>query len=131
MSALMRHRHTEQDGVVGSPRVWEALRYTGDRGGRHRVARLMRRAGLRGIPQRRRWRTTPSGTPPTGPRNHLERDFTAPAPNTTWVTDSPDMRTAEQWWYRCLVRDLYSGVVVGWSMRPRQDRQLVVQAVVM
>ena len=27
--------------------------------------------------------------------------------------------------------DLYSGVVVGWSMSPRQDRQLVVQAVLM
>jgi putative transposase len=29
------------------------------------------------------------------------------------------------------VLDLYSGLVVGWSMSPRQDRQLVVQAVLM
>jgi putative transposase len=35
------------------------------------------------------------------------------------------------WLSRCIVLDLYSGRVVGWSMSPRQDRQLVVQAVLM
>ena len=30
-----------------------------------------------------------------------------------------------------MVVDLYSGQVVGWSMSPRQDRQLVLQAVLM
>jgi len=45
--------HAEHDGVVGSPRIWEDLRYAGERCGRHRVARLMRRAGLQGVPQRR------------------------------------------------------------------------------
>jgi putative transposase len=33
--------------------------------------------------------------------------------------------------YLCIVLDLYSGLVVGWSMSPHQDRQLVVQAVLM
>ena len=32
--------HAEHDGVVGSPRIWEDLRYAGERCGRHRVARL-------------------------------------------------------------------------------------------
>jgi transposase-like protein len=36
-------------------------------------------------------------------------------------------RTAEHWLYLCVVLDLYSGLMVGWSMSPRQDRQLVVQ----
>lgn len=83
----IRQLHADSDGVIGSPRIWEDLRYAGERWGRHRVARLMRRAGLRGLPQRRRGRTKPSGTPPAGTRNHLERDFTATAPNTKWVTD--------------------------------------------
>ena len=69
----IRQLHADSDGVIGSPRIWEDLRYAGERCGRHRVARLMRRAGLRGVPQRRRWRTTPSGTPPAGIRNHLDR----------------------------------------------------------
>ena len=41
------------------------------------------------------------------------------------------IRTAEHWLYRCIVVDWYSGVVGGWSMSPRQDRQLVVQALLM
>ena len=46
--ARIRQLHADQDGVVGSPRIWEDLRYAGERCGRHRVARLMRRAGLTG-----------------------------------------------------------------------------------
>lgn len=127
----MRALHIELDGVIGSPRMWEELRYAGERCGRHRVARLMRGAGLQGVPQRRRWRRKASGAPPAGTQNHLERDFTATAPNTKWVTDITYIRTAEHWLYLCIVLDLYSGLVVGWSMSPRQDCQLVVQAVLM
>jgi putative transposase len=61
----------------------------------------------------------------------LERDFTAIAPHTKWVTDITYVRTAEHWLYLCIVLDLYSGLVVGWSMSARQDCQLVVQAVLM
>jgi putative transposase len=111
--------------------MWEDLRYTGERCGRHRVARLMRRAGIQGVPQRRSWRKKPSSPRPSAIRNHLDRDFRAAAPNTKWVTDITDIRTAEHWLYLCIVLDLYSGLVVGWSMSPRQDRQLVVQAVLM
>jgi putative transposase len=71
------------------------------------------------------------GTPPAGTCNHLERDFTATAPNTKWVTDITYVRTAEHWWYLCVVLDVCSGLVVGWSMSPRQERQLVLQAVLM
>jgi putative transposase len=71
----------------------------------------------------------PSGTLPAGIRNHLERDFTATAPNTKWVTDITYVRTAEHWLHLCVVLDLYPGVIVGWSMSARQDCQLVVQAV--
>jgi putative transposase len=127
----IRRLHTASDGISGSPRVWEELRYAGERCGRHRVARLMRGAGLQGVPQRRRWRRKASGFPPAGTQNLVERDFTATAPNTKWVTDITYIRTAEHWLYLCVVLDLYSGVVVGWSMSPRQDCHLVVQAVLM
>ena len=127
----IRVLHAHHDGVVGSPRIWEDLRYAGERCGRHRVARLMRRAGLQGVPQRRQWRKKPSGARPRGPRNHLERDFSAAAPNTKWVTDITYIRTAEHWLDLGVVLDVYSGLVVGWSMSSRQNRQLVVQAVLM
>lgn len=55
----IRELHIDHDGVLGSPRIWEDLRYEGERCGRHRVARLMRSAGLQGVPQRRQWRRKP------------------------------------------------------------------------
>ena len=79
----IRALHADQDGVGGSLRIWEDLRYAGERWGRHRVARLMRRAGLQGVPQRRSWRKQPSGPRPSRTWNHLDRDFRAerPTPN--------------------------------------------------
>jgi putative transposase len=127
----IRSLHAESDGVFGSPRMWEELRYVGEPCSRNRVARLMRDDGLRGIPQRRRWRTKRTGTRPDHVQNHLARDFTADEPNTKWVTDITYIRTAEGWLYLAVVVDLYSGRVVGWSMSARQDRQLVLQAVLM
>lgn len=123
--------HAQSDGVMGSPRIWDELRYAGEPCGRNRVARLMRQQGIQGIPQRRRWRKKVSGQRPATVANHLSRDFSAEAPNTRWVTDITYIRTAEHWLYLCVVLDLHSGIVVGWSMSPRQERQLVIQAVLM
>ena len=127
----IRSLHAQSDGVFGSPRMWQELRYLGEPCSRNRVARLMRDDGLRGIPERRRWRKKPTGTRPDHVQNHLSRDFKAHKPNTKWVTDITYIRTAEGWLYLSVVVDLYSGRVIGWSMSPRQDRQLVIQAVLM
>ena len=127
----IRHLHAESDGVMGSPRIWEALRYAGESCSKNRVARLMRVNRLQGIPQRTRWYKKPSRRRPDGIHNHLERDFTADQINTKWVTDITYVRTEEHWLYLCVVVDLYSGIVVGWSMSHRQERQLVIQAVLM
>lgn len=123
--------HAESDGVLGSPRIRDELRYAGEACSLKRVARLMRAHGLRGIPQRRRWQKKTPGERPADVANHLARDFTAALPNTKWVTDITYIRTAEHWLYLCVVLDLHSGIVVGWSMSHRQERQLVLQAVLM
>ena len=79
--------HEDSDGVKGSPRIWDDLRYEGESCGLNRVTRLMREAELRGIPQRRRWRNKPTGERPDGIVNRLQRDFSAETANTKWVTD--------------------------------------------
>ena len=127
--ARIRVLHEESDGVFGSPRMYNELRLQGETCSRNRVARLMRSNGLRGIPQRKRWRTKASGIRPDHVRNRLARDFTAAEPNTKWVTDITYIRTGEGWLYLCVVVDLFSGRIVGWSMSARQDSQLVLQAV--
>ena len=123
--------HEASDGVLGSPRITEDLQHEGETCSLNRVARLMRHAGIRGVPVKKRQRSLPSGVRPGHVKNHLSRDFKADRPNKKWVTDITFIRTGEGWLYLCVVVDLYSKLVVGWSMSGTQDRQLVIQAVLM
>ena len=127
----IRQIHAESDGVIGMPRMHERLAFEGERASPNRVARLMASAELYGLPQRRRWRHKRVGARPSHVRNHLERDFAANEPNTKWVTDITYIRTGEGWLYLCVVLDLFSKKVVGWSMDTLQDRNLVLRAVLM
>jgi putative transposase len=128
----IRALHGESDGVLGAPRIWEDLREEGEQCSLNRVARLMRMDKIQGIPCKKRYRRKPSGSRPSNVENHLARDFAADEPNTKWVTDITYIRIAGgQWLYLCVVVDLYSGLVVGWSMSRCQNRQLVLQAVLM
>jgi putative transposase len=123
--------HKESDGVFGSPRIWEELRYQGETCGLNRVARLMQNAEIKGIPSRKQWRKRKSSQRPDHVMNHLERDFTASEPDAKWVTDITYIRTGEGWLYLAVIIDLYSRQVIGWSMSHRMEKQLVIQAVLM
>lgn len=127
----IRELHEASDGVMGMPRMHEELVEEGEHASPNRIARLMRNAGLFGVPQRQRWRNKRSGSRPAFVRNHLERDFEASEPNTKWVTDITYIRTGEGWLYLCVVLDLHSKLVVGWSMSTVQNRSLVLDAVLM
>ena len=127
----IRDLHTASDGVLGRRRMHEDLCYEGETAGINRVGRLMKRDGLYGIPQKRRWRKKASQPRPSSVQNHLDRDFEASTANTKWATDITYVRTADDWLYLCVVIDLYSRLVIGWSMSAVQDRQLVLQAVLM
>lgn len=127
----IRELHAASDGVLGRRRIHEDLRYEGETASINRIGRLMKLDGLYGIPQKRRWRKKASQPRPSTVHNHLDRDFEASTPNTKWATDITYVRTAEDWLYLCVVIDLYSRLVVGWSMSAVQDRQLMLQAVLM
>lgn len=128
---LIREQHERSDGTLGAPRIRDELNYRGQSCGVNRVARLMRLEGLQGIPQKRRWRKKGSTERPAAITNELKRDFTAERPNQKWVTDITYIPTAEGWLYLCIVKDLYCGSIVGWSMGSRQTKELVIQAVLM
>lgn len=128
----IRALHAESDGILGAPRIHEDLCDEGETCGQNRVARLMRLEGIQGIPCKKRHRNKASGARPPEVENHLARDFAADAPNTKWVTDITYVRIVGGiWLYLCVVVDLYSGMIVGWSMSRNQNRQLVLQAVLM
>ena len=129
--ARMETLHADSDGVLGAGRIWEDLRVAGETCSVNRVARLMHTRGLKGIPQKRRWRTKEATVRPAGVVNHLARDFRASSPNTKWVTDITFIESVEGWLYLSAVKDLYSDMIIGWSMSHRQTRDLVLQAVLM
>jgi putative transposase len=62
--------------------------------------------------------------------NHLQRDFTAGKPNPGGGGHNLCANPGKPF-YLHIVVDVYSGIVVGWSMSHCQDRQLVLQAVLM
>jgi putative transposase len=123
--------HAESDGVLGAGRIWEDLRFDGETASFNRIARLMHKQGLQGIPQKKRWKKKPSEKRPIGIANHLAREFRANVPNTKWVTDITYIETGEGWLYLSGVKDLHGDLIVGWSMGNRQTRELVLQAVLM
>ena len=53
------------------------------------------------------------------------------APNLAWVGDFTYIATNEGWLFLAVVIDLFSRKVVGWSMRPDMQRNLVIDALEM
>jgi len=124
----IRRAHARSKGVYGSPRVHAELAADGVRVGRHKVARLMRLARLRGCP-RRRFRVTTQRDPshPVA-KNLLRRNFSADAPNQRWASDITYISTHQGWLYLAVVMDLYSRRIVGWSMSRWMSRRIVLAA---
>ena len=83
----IRELHAFSDGAAGSPGIWRDLRYRGETMSLNRVARLMRVEGLRGIPQKKRWKGKQPGQRPALVENVIARDFQATEANTKWATD--------------------------------------------
>ena len=63
--------------------------------------------------------------------NVLDRKFTVAAPNQAWIGDLTYIATEEGWLFLAVVIDLFSRKVVGWSMRPDMQRNLVIDALEM
>jgi len=111
-----------------SRRIRAELAEQGQSCGRKRVVQLMRNLQLRSRPRCHRTVTTDSQHSNPVAANLLDRDFTAEAPNTKWVTDITGMWTEEGWLSVVVVLDLFSRMIVGWAMAPRRDTELVEQA---
>lgn len=125
------HEHS-YDGTYGAPRIHMELRDTYRiRVGRKRVERLMRRAGLQGVQKRRFRCTTHSGAPERFAPDLVERNFAADRPNALWLADVTYVATAEGFLYLAVVLDVFSRLIVGWSMGEHLGSQLVLAALEM
>ncbi|AVT32938.1 hypothetical protein C6361_29635 [Plantactinospora sp. BC1] len=112
--------------MYGAGRVHAELRLgQGIVVGHNAVEMLMRRAGIKGLPHRRRPR--PKHQTPTA-ADLVNRDFTRGEPNRLWVTDITEHPTREGKVYCAVVLDTYSRKVVGWSIDATQTATLVTNA---
>jgi putative transposase len=127
----IRAVHRASRATYGYRRIYHELKAQGMVCSRHRIARLMRQAGLR-VKSRRSYKVTTRRNPhhPVA-ENVLDRDFTAARPNQKWVTDLTYIATDQGWLYLATVMDLFSRKIVGWSIQPRMKTALVKDALEM
>jgi transposase InsO family protein len=116
---------------IGSPRVSRRLKAQGHLAGHNQVAESMARQGLRAKGARKYKATTQSNHSLPVADNLLQQNFEADRPNQKWVSDITYIATDEGWLYLAVVMDLYSRVVVGWSMSERMTVQLTCDALCM
>lgn len=126
---LISQAHQQSRQSYGSPRITAALKQERHCCGRHRVARLMRQAGLRGFVKRAfRPRTTESNHDlPVAP-NRLKESASPTGANQSWVADITYLPSAEGWLYLATVMDLFSRKIVGWATADHLKTSLVKQA---
>ena len=95
------------------------------------MARLMRENGLQARGRRRFRSTTDSyHQHPVAP-NILARRFNISEPDVAWVSDLTYIDTAEGWMYLCIIMDVASRKIVGWSLDKRMKADLVADALAM
>lgn len=125
----IREIHEDSGGIMGAGRMHEDLEAEGETASPNRIARLMARHGIQGWPRKKRRRMGRPAIRPVNASNLIQRDFVASEPERKWVTDITEIPTTEGKLFLCVVLDLFSKLVIGWSMHHRQDRHMVIRAV--
>jgi putative transposase len=112
----------------GENRMTDAVRKIWGPIGRNRIIRLLSVEKL-GARRKKRYRvTTDSKHGKAVSPNLLNRQFTVPRPNMTWVTDITYCRYRDRFLYLCVFIDLYSRSVVGWALGKTMETSLVTKA---
>ncbi|MEB0005009.1 IS3 family transposase [Cryobacterium sp. 10I1] len=93
---------------------------------KHTVDRLMRLEGMNGLVRGRKPRESASAgkDSPRAP-DLLKRNFSAPRPNHSWVTDFTYVPTWGGFVYVAFAIDLYSRAIVGWHASTAKDTPFV------
>jgi putative transposase len=117
--------------VYGYRKTRDDLRDLDEHCGKHRVYRLMQRAGIKSEVGYSKRRGYYGGKPAVVAPNTLDRQFDPVCPNQAWVTDITMIRTYEGWLYLAVVVDLYYRQVIGWSMQSLIHSDLVLKALLM
>ena len=118
----------ENFAVYGVRKVWRQLRREEISLARCTVERLMRQMGLRGVIRGKPMRTTISDKAAPCPRDHVNRQFHAPAPDRLWLSDFTYVATWAGFVYVAFVIDAYARRIVGWRASRTAHASFVLDA---
>jgi putative transposase len=131
LSIAIKTHWLESGCVYGYRNITKDLKGEGKSCGKNRVLRVMRHEGLKALIGYKRRPVFYSGSERNTEPNTLNREFIVPEPDQVWVTDFTYIRTKEGWLYVTVVVDLFSRLIVGWSMRSRATAESVIDALLM
>jgi len=123
--------HAENFGVYGARKLWHQLNREGIEVARCTVERLMGELSLQGIRRGKRRRTTIADETGPRPADLVERNFHALSPNELWVADITYVPTWSGMCFAAFVIDVYSRMLVGWSLASHLRSSLAIEALEM
>ena len=126
--SMIQTIHKESRQNYGSPKVYRRLRQQGEACNHKRVERLMRDHSIKAKRVKKFKVTTDSRHNEPVAENVLDRGFNVNEPDKVWVSDITYLWTDEGWLYLAIFLDLFSRMVVGWSMSERMTSDLVISA---
>ena len=122
---------SESRQTYGVPRIRKALAAQGKSHGKARISKLMKAQGLKAKATRRFKVTTNSQHTRAVFPNILAQSFNPSQPNQAWCADITYFPTKEGWLYLATVIDLYSRMIIGWSMGTSLQTKLIEDALQM
>ena len=122
----LERRKMTPEGLYGRRKMTALLRRTTTLDvSRGAVDRAMRTVGLSGIRRDRGIRTTIPAKDGVRAGDLLNRDFTAPRPEHTWVMDFTYVRTWVGWVYVSFILDVFSERIVAWHAQTSKHVEMV------
>lgn len=115
LTEAIRKIHERSKQTYGSPRIAAELVDLKVKASRPRVARLMKKAGLKGLQPKKFVTTTDSDHDYEPSENVLSRDFDPQSLSEAWVSDLTYIPTAAGWLYLTIVMDLADRQIIGWA----------------
>jgi putative transposase len=127
LAAEIRAVHEQSRGTYGSPRVHQVLRRRGHGVGENRVARLMRRHGIKARVATIRY-TSPATQRFFDSVRNEQLDLNLERPDQVWVGDITYLKVGSIYRYLAVVMDKYTRRILGWALGPRKDVALTLRA---
>lgn len=128
LDARVRAAFQAHKARYGSTKIAKCVTGQGYPCSRTRVAKSMRRQGLRSKVARKFRVTTDSNHTLTAAPNLLDRNFDIAKPNTVWASDITYLPSKSGWLYLAVFIDLFSRRIVGWCVSTSLRHEMVLKA---